>query len=79
MAAALEKKTMLQRLETAAKHAPKGTYARMGRNGRQMVYDVIHKGRKDESIIENVLNDVKAASQQLCDEITKANNKVQEA
>lgn len=70
----------LNKLRAAWKNAPTGAISRVYKYGytQQNVQDILKNGRKDESIIENLLTAIKEASKEVFKEIQLSNNKVQQ-
>jgi hypothetical protein len=69
----------LEKLRMAWKNAPTGAISRVYRNyTHQNVADILEKGRRDETIIENLLVAIKESSEEVAQEISKHNQTVQD-
>lgn len=76
-----EQLTTLDRLRLAWKSAPTGAISKLySEHGytQQNVADILKNGRKDEIIIEDLLEKLKICSQKVADEINKSNQEVQD-
>lgn len=68
----------LNKLRDAWKNAPTGAISRVYKtHTSQNVLDILKKGRKDESIIDELLLAIKEASEEVYQEIQVRNEKIQ--